>query len=334
MQPPFEVDSGIAAQCVRIERLIGLSEGRGGEVAAPQLRRANRIRTVQATAAIEGNTLSEEQVTAVLEGKRVRGPEREVLEVKNALAAYALLERLNPRSEKDLLRAHATLMSGLSNPTRSQDAGRYRRGNVGISTGSRVTHVAPPAKRVPALMRDLFQFLASRKPTSPLIKACVFHYELEFIHPFSDGNGRAGRLWQTAILCAHSKVFAHVPTESLIKARQAAYYEALARSDKAGNANAFIAFMLEQIRESLETFSAELRPVRATGEDRLGAAAKHFGKLSFSRKDYLALHPGISQPTASRDLRDGVQRGLLRAQGEKALTRYAFQRARSGSRRR
>jgi Fic family protein len=242
--------------------------------------------------------------------------------VKNALAAYELLEKLNPRSERDLLRAHATLMAGLT-----EDAGRYRRGGVGILTGSRITHVAPSAKRVAALMYDLFEFLASTDTTSPIIKACVFHYELEFIHPFSDGNGRAGRLWQTAILLAHSKVFAHVPTESLIKARQAAYYEALARSDKAGNANAFIAFMLAQIRESLEASCAELRPVRATREDRLGAAAKHFGKRTFSRKDYLALHPGISQPTASRDLRDGVEGGVLRAQGEKALTRYAFQRA-------
>jgi Fic family protein len=319
MQPPFTLRPAIVSACTRIERLLGLSEGLGGATPEPKLRRHNLIRTVQATAAIEGNTLSLDQVTAVLDGKRVRGPAREVREVKNALVAYEMVPQLDPRSPRDLLRAHGVLMAGLV-----EDAGRYRRGDVGILTGARVTHVAPPAKRVPLLMTDLFQFLAKDGDTPTLVKACVFHYELEFIHPFSDGNGRVGRLWQHALLHAHSDVFAHVPTESLIKTRQHAYYGALSRSDKAGDATPFIAFMLNVLEDSLTEFVAEFRPARSDVTTRLAAAAVNFGSASFSRKDYLALHKGVSQATASRDLRAGVDQGALHVRGDKATTRYAF----------
>ena len=185
MKPPFQLTHAVLAECAKLERLIGRSEGMGGVAPAPQLRRQNRIRTIQATTAIEGNTLDLEQVTALLEGKRVSGSAPEIAEVRNAIAAYELVARLDPRTEKDLLRAHAALMAGLQD-----DAGRYRSGNVGVITGSRVTHVAPQAKRVPALMKDLFAFLRNERDTPALVTACVFHYELEFIHPFSDGNGR------------------------------------------------------------------------------------------------------------------------------------------------
>jgi Fic family protein len=319
MKPPFELAPQVVAACSRIERLLGRCEGLGGATPEPRLRRLNRIRTVQATTAIEGNTLSLEQVTAVLEGKRVRGPAREILEVKNALAAYELVPRLDPRSQADLLRAHAVLMAGLAS-----DAGRYRRGNVGVLAGSRVTHVAPQAKRVRALMDDLFAFIASDRETPALVTACVFHYELEFIHPFSDGNGRVGRLWQHALLCAHSPVFAHVPAESMIKAQQRSYYDALARSDKAGDATAFVVFMLEQLETSLLRFVEEFRPSRSDARARLTAAAAHFATRTFSRRDYLALHRGISQATASRDLRAGVVSGQLQVRGDKAMARYVF----------
>jgi Fic family protein len=322
MKPPFELTPEIVSSCTRIERLLGRCEGFGGAAPEPRLRRLNRIRTVQATTAIEGNTLSVEQVTAVLDGKRVRGPAREILEVKNALAAYDLVPRLDPLAQPDLLRAHAVLMAGLAS-----DAGRYRRGNVGVVTGSRVTHVAPPAKRVPALMDDLFAFVATDRDTPPLVKACVFHYELEFIHPFSDGNGRAGRLWQHALLYGHSSVFAYVPTESMIKAQQRSYYEALARSDKAGDATSFVTFMLEQLETSLLRFIDEFRPARSDARVRLSAAAAHFATNTFSRRDYLTLHRGISQATASRDLRDGVRSGQLRVSGDRATARYTFKSA-------
>jgi Fic family protein len=310
----------ILGLCADLERLIGRSEGLGGAAPpAPQLRRKNRIRTVQATTAIEGNTLPLEQVTALLDGKRVRGPAREVAEVENAIAAYALVPTLDPLVERDLLRAHATLLKGLAD-----DAGRYRRGNVGIVTGSRVTHMAPPAKRAPTLMRELFQFARRDRTTPALVKACVLHYELECIHPFSDGNGRLGRLWQHALLCQHAPVFAHVPVESVIKQRQVEYYAALAASDRAGDATAFVAFMLQVLLTALEEFLREYRPTRLDAAARLELAARHFGTRSFSRKDYLELHPTLSAPTASRDLREGVGRARLHVEGDKRTARYAF----------
>jgi len=283
------------------------------------LRRHNLVRTVQATAAIEGNTLSLDQVTAVLEGKRVRGSAREVREITNALAAYEMVPQFDPLSQADLLRGHASLMIGLV-----EDAGHYRRGDVGVVTGPRVTHVAPPAKRVPLLMTDLFAFLAKDHDTPALVKACVFHYELEFIHPFSDGNGRAGRLWQHALLYRHSHVFAHVPAESLIKNQQHLYYDALSRSDKAGDATPFITFMLAVIEESLTEFVKEVRPSHLDATARLDAAFARFGSTPFSRKNYLALHKSIGPATASRDLRAGVEAGTLRVRGDKATARYHF----------
>jgi Fic family protein len=211
----------------------------------------------------------------------------------------------------------------------ADDAGRYRRGNVGVVTGTRVTHVAPPAKRVPALMHALFAYAKRDRETPPLVRACVLHYELEFIHPFSDGNGRVGRLWQHALLCRHASVFAHVPTESVIKERQADYYAALARSDRAGDATPFVAFALDVVGAALATFLEEYRPERIDGAARLERAAQRLGARTFSRKDYLALHPGISTATASRDLREGVARGRLHIEGDKATARYAFRGERS-----
>ncbi len=317
MTPPFRTTPPTLASCARLERLIGRCEGLGGSAPAPQLRRVSRIRTIQATTAIEGNTLSLDQVTAVFDGKRVKGPAHDVIEVKNAIAAYALARKLDPRSEKDVLRAHGALMAGLA-----ADAGRYRRGEVGIVKGYRVTNVAPPAARVPALMADLFAFAARRDETPPLVKACVLHYELEFIHPFSDGNGRVGRLWQHMLLCEHSAVFAHVPTESMIRAEQKAYYAALSRSDRAGDATTFVGFMLGRLEKALATFAGQLPAARGDAEDRLARAAAHFGRGWFSRRDYLALHGSISSATASRDLRAGVESSALRTEGDKATARY------------
>jgi len=207
-RPPFDLSGEVLALCASIERLLGRCEGLGAATPSPELRRENRVRTVHATSAIEGNTLSLEQVTDILDGKRVRGPAREILEIKNAIAAYDLAQALDAAVERDLLRAHGALMAGLI-----PDAGRYRRGNVGVLAGSRVAHVAPKAARVPALMTDLLAFIASDRTASLLVRACVVHYEIEFIHPFSDGNGRLGRLWQHVMLRAHSPVFDHLPAE-------------------------------------------------------------------------------------------------------------------------
>jgi Fic family protein len=318
VKPPFQLTAEVLGLCGRVERLLGRCEGLGGSAPSPQLRRENRVRTIHATTAIEGNTLSLAQVTDVLEGKHVRGSAHELLEIKNAIAAYDAVSKLDPLLEKDLLRAHGVLMSGLAT-----DAGRYRRGNVGALAGDRVAHVAPKADRVPALMADLFAFVAD-ETTPPLVQACVFHYELEFIHPFSDGNGRVGRLWQHVLLRRHSAVFEHLPAESTIKEHQREYYEALARSDRDGDATPFVVFMLQRLERGLSQMAAMLGPAREDFRGRLDRAATHFGPRSFSRKDYLALHASISAPTASRDLRAGVQRRLIRKRGDKATATYTF----------
>lgn len=322
MKPPFQITPAVMSLVARVERLIGRAEGIGAVAPSPQLRRENRIRTVHASCAIEGNTLSLEQVTDVLDGKRVAGSAREIAEVKNALAAYVLAQKLNATSEKDLLKAHSVLMRGLA-----ADAGKYRRGGVGVVAGSRVVHVAPQAKRVPELMANLFAYLGRDTETPPLVKACVFHYELEFIHPFSDGNGRAGRLWQHVIASAYSPVFLHVPTESMIKDNQSSYYEVLARADKAADSTVFVEFMLHKLMEALQLLVTQTQKTpRLDAEARLEVARMHFAAKTFSRADYRALHPRLSAPTASRDLRVGVERGWLQATGDKATRTYVFKR--------
>ncbi|PUA30223.1 MAG: cell filamentation protein Fic [Cellvibrio sp. 79] len=219
-----------------------------------RLRRANRIRTIQGSLAIEGNTLSEEQITAILEGKRVIAPPKEIQEVRNAIKAYEKFETWKPSSEKDLLKAHEILMAGLID-----DAGSYRKGNVGVMNGDQVVHMAPPANRVKNLMGDLFGWLANTDAT-PLIASSVFHYEFEFIHPFSDGNGRMGRLWQTLILTQWNPLFANLPVESMVHEHQSEYYQAINLSTKKTDSAPFIEFMLQMILNILETSNSLATP--------------------------------------------------------------------------
>jgi len=213
------------------------------------LRRINRIRAVQGSLAIEGSTLSEEQITAILDGKPVLAPPREVQEARNALAAYEQLDIWKPASEPQLLAAHALLMKGLLD-----DAGHYRRGGVGVMKGEQVVHMAPPANRVANLMRDLLHWLDTTDQ-HPLIASCVFHYEFEFIHPFADGNGRMGRLWQTLILSRWHPLFAHVPLESSVHAHQTDYYAALNHSTRLTDCAPFIVFMLSMLRDAIQAFT-------------------------------------------------------------------------------
>ena len=203
-----------------------------------------------------------------------------------------------------------------------EDAGRWRTGDVGVLRGTRVAHVAPPAHRVPDLMKDLFAFLRRRTGPPWLIRAAVFHYELEFIHPFSDGNGRMGRLWQQVICVAHERVFEHLPVESLVREHQADYYTVLAECDHAGESTRFTEFMLELVARALQELVATIRPTASTAETRIERALAHLGDREFSRMDYLALHPVISPATASRDLRAAVEQGILARRGNRATTRY------------
>ncbi|HCL04505.1 MAG TPA: cell filamentation protein Fic, partial [Chitinophagaceae bacterium] len=281
---------------------------------SPQLRKQNQIKTIHASLAIEGNTLSEEQVTAIIEHKRVKGPEKDIKEVLNALAVYKTLASFNYSSEKDFLKAHKILMTGLV-----EKPGRYRSKSVGIVKGSRLQHIAPPHQNVTFLMKHLFQYLTDKNELT-LIKSCVFHYEMEFIHPFMDGNGRMGRLWQTCILMSEYSLFAPLPFETLISKNQKKYYQALASSDKAGNSTNFIAFMLSMIDQSLDEL-LENKVKKLTDTERLEIFLEN-NNQPFTRKNYMKHFPDISTATASRDLRNGVQKGLIKKSGDKKITVY------------
>jgi Fic family protein len=251
-QPPYTITPEILNRVAAISETIGRLTVLTDQTKALRLQRINRIRTIHGSLAIEGNTLSETQITAILEGKRVIAPPREVQEVKNALAAYNRLDSWKPEVEKDLLEAHRTLMSGLID-----EAGMYRRGGAGVMAGQQMIHMAPPADRVPHLMADLFGWLAATD-AHPLIASSVFHYEFEFIQPFAYGNGRMGRLWQRLILARWNPLFADIPVESLIFEHQAEYYQALQESTRQTDSAPFIAFMLRMILDTVTTSTPEV----------------------------------------------------------------------------
>jgi len=244
--PPFEISSRtinlIAEISAQIERYAIRLENEG-----LKLRKANRIRTIHSSLAIEGNNLSENQVQDIINGKNVIAPLREIQEVKNAIKTYELYSSLNPFSITDLLKAHGTMMFALSD-----DAGRFRQGGVGVFSEKGLVHMAPPANRVQGLIEDLMQWLAS-SDDHLLIRSCVFHYEFEFINPFSDGNGRMGRLWQSLILGKLHPLFEHLPVENMVYSNQQAYYNAITESTHKGQCGPFIEFMLGEILTTLKT---------------------------------------------------------------------------------
>ena len=249
-RPPYTITPDILTRVEQIGEAIGRAEA-AGITRDLRLRQINRIRTIHGSLAIEGNLLSTEQVSTIfyrfdgLDGKPVIAPPKDVQEARNAIRAYDQYRQWNPAGEADLLHAHQILMTGLLDVP-----GRYRRTGASVTGGGEVHHIGPPAGRVPGLMADLLGWLGSTQE-HPLIASSVFHYEFEFIHPFEDGNGRAGRLWQTLILTRWKALFAHVPVESLIHARQGDYYDAIGRSSAVGESTPFIVFMLEVILEAL-----------------------------------------------------------------------------------
>lgn len=314
MYPPFNITQVILNLVASVSIRIGQVSAYHLDRPSPTLRKQNRIRTIQASLQIEGNTLSEDQVTAILEKKKVIGPRKDIQEVINAIRVYEDLSAFDPNSEKSFLLAHSILMKGLVD-----DVGKYRKKGVGIMQGNKLAHMAPPARNVPSLMKELFAFAKNSKDLV-LIKGCVFHYEMEFIHPFPDGNGRMGRLWQTLILSKQFPVFEFLPLETLISANQPEYYKALSDSDKNGNSTPFIEFMLKIIDDSL----AELLNFRGrilTEMERLNYF-KTLNISSFSRKEYMDVFRNISTATASRDLVKGVDTGRFRKEGEKNKMRY------------
>lgn len=248
--PPFNISSRainlIAEISAQIERYAIRLENEG-----LKLRKANRIRTIHSSLAIEGNNLSENQVRDIINGKNVIAPLREIQEVKNAIRTYDLYGSLNPFKIEDLLQAHATMMEALTD-----DAGHFRKGGVGVFSETGLVHMAPPADRVPQLISDLFGWLVT-STDHLLIRSCVFHYEFEFIHPFSDGNGRIGRLWQSLILGRLHPLFEHLPVENMVYSNQQAYYDAIAASNAQAQSGPFIDFMLGEILATLKTHQGD-----------------------------------------------------------------------------
>jgi len=314
MNPPYQITPEILKLVTSISEKIGQINAKFLDKPSPKLRKENRIKTIHSSLSIEGNTLTEEQIKALLEDKRVIGPTKDVSEVLNAIQVYEQIRTYKPDSKKSFLSAHKLLMKGLI-----LSAGKFRSGGVGIVAGDKVTHMAPPAKNVPYLMDDLFNYIKSPDEIT-LIKSCVFHYEMEFIHPFSDGNGRMGRLWQTLILMEKYPVFEFIPFENMIHKTQQEYYRALSDSDKAGHSTPFIEYMLDVINKSLyKTLDFKSRTM--TAEDRL----TYFSEMvetTFNRKDYMALFNDISSATASRDLKLGVELGIFEKEGDKTKTVY------------
>ena len=314
MKPPYEITSKILKLITSISEKIGEVKANFLNKPSPKLRKQNRIKTIHSSLKIEGNTLTEEQITALLENKRVIGPKKDVAEVLNAIEIYEHLEQYNPTNEKSFWKAHQNLMKGLIN-----DAGKYRIQSVGIVKGSKVEHLAPPFENVPFLMKDLFEYL-KKSDEIQLIKSCVFHYEMEFIHPFLDGNGRMGRLWQTLILMEKYPVFEFLPFETLISNDQDKYYKALAESDKSGQSTKFIEYMLNVIDISLrELLKFNNRTLNE--KDRLEYFVS-LNKSEFTRKNYMDIFKDISSATASRDLKKGAELNLFEKIGEKNKTIY------------
>ena len=314
MKPPYDITPKILKLITSISEKLGEINATYLSKQSPQLRQQNRIKTIHSSLQIEGNTLTEEQITALIENKRVIGPEKDVLEVLNAIKLYENLEKYKFYSDKSFLKAHKELMNGLI-----QSPGKYRTKGVGIVKGNMVEHVAPPAENVPYLMKDLFEYLKDSEELT-LIKSCVFHYEMEFIHPFIDGNGRMGRLWQTLILMSEYPVFEFLPFETLISQTQNEYYNSLAMCDKLGKSTMFIEYMLGVIDKSLSSLLDYNNRI-FKDIDRLEYFIK-LGAKEFTRKDYMNTFKNLSSATASRDLKKGLELKLFESIGFLNKTKY------------
>lgn len=314
MKPSYDITPKILKIITSISEKLGEVNANYLSKQSPQLRKQNRIKTIHSSLQIEGNTLTEDQITALIEKKRIIGPKKDVLEVLNAIKVYEKLDEYKFNSDKCFLKAHLLLMNGLID-----SAGKYRTKGVGIVKENKVEHVAPTFENVPFLMKDLFDYLNDSEEIT-LIKSCVFHYEMEFIHPFLDGNGRMGRLWQTLILMNDYPIFEFLPFETLISQTHAEYYKSLSLSDKNGKSTFFIEYMLDVINKSLENLLSYNNRI-LKDIDRLEYFIK-LGAKEFTRKDYMNTFKDLSSATASRDLKKGIDLQLLESVGNLNKTKY------------
>lgn len=304
--PPYQITDKIIHLVAEISEQVGaITAVKSESMINPQLRKENQIRTIHSSLAIENNTLSLEQVTDVINGKRILGAPNEIKEVKNAFEAYNLLLSFDPYSMDDLLKVHKILMMDLT-----KQSGQFRSGGVGVFNKERLVHMAPPADLVPKQIEDLLQW-AKDSEAHPLITSCVFHYEFEFIHPFVDGNGRMGRMWQTLLLSHWKPVFGWLPVETLIKERQNEYYKALEVADKAGESTVFIEFMLNTIRNALaEMIQTEQVCDQVT--DQVKRLLSTLGNETLSAKELLERLELKHRPTFSNNyLRPALELRLI-----------------------
>ena len=309
-KPPFEITEAALSDVMEISELVGKISSTQNLSTSPILRRQNRIRTIYSSLAIEQNTLSLEQVTAVLSGKRVLAPPKDIAEVKNAYEIYDHLAELNPYSIDDLLLAHRTMMQGLVH-----EAGEFRSRPVGVvDNQGNVLHFGTLPQYVPYLMEELVQWTES-SPFPLLIKSCVFHYEFEVIHPFADGNGRIGRLWHTLLLSKWNPLFAWLPIESIIHDHQVEYYAAINQSNAQGEGTAFIEFMLgiikEALQEAIDEQPAEKPSMQSKEELRWEKIADFLRTNSTIQNSDVQNFLDVSSATASRILNALTEEGKL-----------------------
>jgi len=319
--PPFKITSKIIEHIQNIFLILGnLNYNVFKAHSDIRLRKINNIKSIKSSLAIEGNSLSLDQVSDILNGQRVVAPKKDIAEVKNAISVYEAFDQFNAFDMEDLLKAHKLMMNNLV-----EDAGKFRNAGVGIFKGQQAVHIAPSHKEVSGLIANLFSYL-KESDDSLLIKSCVFHYEFEFIHPFSDGNGRLGRLWQQLILAELHSIFKIVCIEELLEKYQSEYYDALHRSDLAGSSEIFMEFMLEIILQALEQLKSQIgTSIPNNFTDRLYYAKNFIDK--FRRSEYLKLMPELSTSTASRDLINGVKNGILEKINSKNQTVYVFKKS-------
>ena len=307
-QPPFRMTEEITNLIVEIGQYVGSITTYESMHRNPVLRRENRIKSIYSSLAIEQNTLSLDQVSDVINGKRVLGPPEDIREVKNAYEAYEHVSELDPYSIKNLLYAHKLMTEGLV-----KEAGRFRSGNVDVYAGDRLIHAGTPARYVPELVSQLMTWLKESK-YHPLVKSCIFHYEFEFIHPFADGNGRTGRLWQSLILRKWNELFAWLPVETLVHENQEEYYRVLQKADNAGDSTEFVEFMLGMIRNALK----ELRDNQNKGVNEANVEANEANREANEAKNgtienqilrLIRANPKISQTRIAEEL--GVSRSTI-----------------------
>ena len=314
--PPYTMTDEITNLVIEIAELTGAMTVSEQLSKNPKLRRENRIKSIHSSLAIEQNTLTVEQVSDVIDGKRVLGPPQDIREAKNAYEAYEAMSGLKPYSVRDLLKAHKTMMDGLV-----KEAGVLRSKGAGVYAGSQLIHAGTPANYVPDLISQLFNWLKKSK-LHPLIKGCIFHYEFEFIHPFADGNGRTGRLWHTLILSKWQEFFLWIPIETIIHERQNDYYKAINDSNTDGESTVFVRFMLELIRDLLKELSQNgVMNKEKTLDEKLLDLLKNDGHRSASE---LAEMVGVSQRTVQRALKRLTDEGMIEHVGSNRFGYYVI----------